>query len=158
MARTATLRNGERVTLYSETYIKERLVQACVTLRRLPMPRDGKPQGFGGFWPDTITDFWAMWNALDQAEKIERQREINRTRIKATPDQITEMDQALEWLNLVKDTKRRKIVFARALGIRPRELQSRMGISRRSVYYWEAHGLREITDRLNACTDCTKSL
>lgn len=158
MARTATLRDGSRITLYSGHYVKERLEEACRTLQRLPMPRHGKPREFGNYWPDTILDFWAMWNALDQDEKDERAKNLNRTRIMATPQQITEMDEALAWLNYILDPRHRRVVFARALGIRPSKLTKVCGVHRHTIRNWCESGVARITTALNDCTICTNQL
>ena len=150
MARTATLRDGSRITLYSAHYVKERLEQACRTLQRLPMPRHGRPREFGNYWPDTILDFWAMWNALDQDEKDEREKDLNRTRIWATPQQITEMDEALTWLNYILDPRHRRVVFARALGIRPSKLTKKLGVCRTTIFYWQQSAVGQIVVALNS--------
>ena len=158
MGRVATLRDGSRITLYSAHYVKERLEEACGTLQRLPMPRHGRPREFGNYWPDTILDFWAMWNALDQDEKNEREKDLNRTKIWATPQQITEMDEALTWLNYILDPRHRRIVFARALGIRPFKLTKECGVHRNTITNWCESGVARITTSLNACADCANNL
>jgi hypothetical protein len=91
----------ERETLPSRweaELVGKRLVQAFVTLDRLPHPRG--PREPGGHWPRTVTE-WADQLAqaeLNESERRERQQAANRTKIRPTALEIARMDAAFEWL------------------------------------------------------------
>ncbi|QBR70641.1 hypothetical protein CU048_04410 [Beijerinckiaceae bacterium] len=78
--------------------VGKRLVQAFVTLDRLPGLRG--PRAPGGHWPRTVTE-WADQLAqaeLSEAERRERQQAANRIKIRPTALEIARMDAAFEWL------------------------------------------------------------
>lgn len=78
--------------------VGKRLVQAFVTLDRLPRLRG--PREPGGHWPRTVTE-WADQIAqaeLESSERYARQQISNRVRIRPMAAEIAKMESALEWL------------------------------------------------------------
>jgi hypothetical protein len=78
--------------------VGKRLVQAFVTLDRLPRLRG--PREPGGHWPRTLAE-WADQLAqaeLEESERYARQRISNRAIIRPTAAEIAQMEAALDWL------------------------------------------------------------
>jgi hypothetical protein len=75
--------------------VGRRLVQAFVTLGRLPQVRG--PRALGGHWPTTIPE-WADQLGIDPIERKMREEAANRTVIHASGADITHMEAAFEWL------------------------------------------------------------
>lgn len=85
-------------TIWEPDSVGKRLVQAFVTLDRLPRLRG--PREPGGHWPGTITG-WADQVAqaeLEQGERQARQQISNRAIIRPTAAEIAQMEAAFEWL------------------------------------------------------------
>jgi hypothetical protein len=85
--------------LWGADLVGKRLVQAFVTLDRLPRLRG--PRAPGGHWPRTITE-WADQLAqaeLEESERRTRQQAANRTVIRPSAAEITHMEAAFEWLS-----------------------------------------------------------
>jgi len=83
-------------------WVGKRLVQAFVTLDRLPRLRS--PREPGGHWPRTVTE-WADQLAqaeLDETEQRRRQRATNRVVIRPTAAEIARMDESFEWLRCLR--------------------------------------------------------
>ncbi len=83
--------------------IGKRLVQAFVTLDRLPRMRG--PREPGGHWPRTVTE-WADLLAqaeLEASERRERQQIASRAMIRPTALEIRRMDAAFEWLRELRE-------------------------------------------------------
>lgn len=104
--------------IWTHDEVERRLREAMTTLRRLPMPIDGMPGGDRAAWPEYNHDAAdrAGWIVGAASPEYLRQAEAdrNRTRLHATGDQIREMDECLMiWLPMIKDRRKRKIVFAR---------------------------------------------
>ena len=84
--------------LWGAELVGKRLVQAFVTLDRLPRLRG--PREPGGHWPRTVTE-WADQLAqaeLEESERRARQWASNRTVIRPTAIEIQRMEAAFEWL------------------------------------------------------------
>ncbi len=80
-------------------HVGKRLVQAFVTLDRLPRLRG--PREPSGHWPRTVTE-WADQLAhaeLAESERRTRQQAANRTLIRPSAAEITHMETAFEWLS-----------------------------------------------------------
>jgi hypothetical protein len=79
-------------------HVGKTLVKAFATLDRLPRPRG--PRAPGGHWPRHAVE-WADQLAqaeLAEGERLERQRAANRTIIRPTSREITQMEAAFDWL------------------------------------------------------------
>jgi hypothetical protein len=84
--------------LWDVDLVGKRLVQAFVTLDRLP--RVWGPRKPGGHWPRTVTE-WADQLAqaeLEESERRTRQQAANRTVIRPSAADITHMETAFTWL------------------------------------------------------------
>lgn len=120
--------------------VERRLVAAASTLRRLPMPKHGRPAGFKSAAIDVVRSTVEAYGY-----------EEARVRPPApSPEDITRMDEALSWL-LWLDAETRRIVFARSLGFSWRrvaamDLQGRCGKTLLKVF---RTGIMRIADRLN---------
>ncbi len=148
MGRVAVIA-GQRYTLYDAEYVEQRLVDAAETLKRLPVPRNGRPTGHVSNWPEVLQSFWEMWNALDSSERQEREAEINYTPVKATNAAIARLDEVLEWLWHL-DQRERALIMARALNTSWRKLSRWRGGSHewlRTVEYPRI--LDKLTAKLN---------
>ena len=85
--------------LWDTDLVGKRLVQAFVTLDRLPRLRG--PRAPGGHWPRTVIE-WADQLAqaeLEESERRTRQQAANRTVIRPSAAEITHMEAAFEWLS-----------------------------------------------------------
>jgi hypothetical protein len=86
-------------SLWNPELVGKRLVQAFVTLDRLP--RVWGPRKPGGQWPRTVTE-WADQLAqaeLEENERRTRQQAANRTVIRPSAADITHMETAFTWLS-----------------------------------------------------------
>lgn len=85
--------------LWDADLVGQRLVQAFVTLDRLPRLRG--PRAPGGHWPRTVTE-WADQLAqaeLEESERRTRSEAANRTVIRPSAAEITHMETAFAWLS-----------------------------------------------------------
>jgi hypothetical protein len=85
--------------LWDADIVGKRLVQAFVTLDRMPRLRG--PRAPGGCWPRTVTE-WADQLAqaeLEESERRSRQQTANRTVIRPSAAELTHMETAFEWLS-----------------------------------------------------------
>jgi hypothetical protein len=85
--------------IWDAALVSKRLVEAFVTLDRMPRLRG--PRAPGGHWPRTLTE-WADQLAqaeLEESERRTRQQVANRTVIRPTAAEITHMETAFEWLS-----------------------------------------------------------
>ena len=85
--------------LWDADLVGKRLVQAFVTLDRLPRLRG--PREPNGHWPRTVTE-WTDQLAqaeLEESERRTRQQAANRTVIRPSAAEITHMETAFEWLS-----------------------------------------------------------
>jgi len=87
-----------RAAMWEAELIGKKLVQAFVTLDRLPRFRG--PREPGGHWPRPLTE-WTDQLAqaeLDESERQARQDISNRVTIRPTAAEIAQMEAGLEWL------------------------------------------------------------
>ncbi len=103
-------------TRFSEEQIIAIFKEAVRTLKKMPPVR---VQGYFNAWPEIIyTEREIM--RMDQKSKVWR----------ATPDAISRMERAMEWLNLLKTPEERKIVWMRANNIPWDIIKKTFGFSR----------------------------
>lgn len=82
--------------------IRHRMQEAAATIRRLPLPRYGKPASFRTAWPDVAHD-WLAYADIS----------THLSRIPPTPLEISRMDEVLDWLHLLTRDQR-LIIWGRA--------------------------------------------
>ena len=132
--------------------VAERLRAAARTLRRLPMDIRATPAGFICTMPELVKDFWEMWNQLTAAEREvreERVRDINRTRVIPTSQQITEMDEALAWLLWLKDPRNRQVAMGVARGHSYRRVSRFDGRDHKTIKVIWKGSCEQIAERLS---------
>ena len=111
--------------------IAYRLEECVNTMERLPGDRH---MGYQSYWPDLV-----------QAHKTES--EVGITKLVATPDQITRMEETLTWFDCLNPGQR-TLVWLRAYRVPWREISRRTGFPRTSAQrYWE-RALLEIAQNL----------
>lgn len=141
-------------------YVEARLRAAMTTLRRLPMPRNGRPPLDRSHWPEIVRDAAdrAGWIIAAGPEHLKAQdRDRNRVRLAPSARAIHELDECLNWLHFIRDRRRRKVVFARSHiheeSDRPvlswRVLAERMGVHEVTLRRWYGRGIDDIVRGLN---------
>lgn len=104
------------------------LERAADTLKRLPMPRNGRPAREHSSWPMVPN---GPEDACDHASS-------RPPRIPPGPRAISELDRVLPWLGTL-DGPERRIVWARAAGLSWPRLAREFGISVGQMRYrWDA--------------------
>ena len=120
--------------------IAEQLEEAFSdTLRRLPMA--SKPAGYHTAWPDVVQNYWEVYG-LHQATY---------RKDPPTAAAISRLDEALGWLWLVEDTRRRpirKLIVARASGVRWAALERRFGRKRETLKRWWVQAMYDLVERV----------
>ena len=94
------------------------LESAGRTLMMLPMPKNGRPAGYGNNWPETVltgAEWFAQQVAMSAEDRKAAQVERNHVRLAASPKDIRHLDRMLEWLWLIDDPIVRRITFCRSL-------------------------------------------
>ncbi len=152
MARRATLKTGETVTLWTREATEERLREAATTLKRLPATGCFPSQRAAG-WPEVVREFWDQWGVAAHkpvsATRAEIERDRHKVRITPSPAQIERMDEALRWFWYVKQPRDRQIIFARCMGIRQKALGEVLECSREFLRQRYNAALSAITEALN---------
>ena len=119
--------------------IRLRLVEAVETLRCLPLTgRDRPPKGLISKMPPIVRQACDSYG-WDQAQA---------PRPTATMDQITRMEETIEWLLWIKDINQRTVVWAMAHRLPRTKIARKIRCSRRTVYNWEWSGILTIAKRL----------
>lgn len=88
--------------IWGREEIRHRFAEAAATIRRLPLPKNGKPADWRVAWPDVCYDWLAYGWTPSRAP-----------RIPPRPEEITRMDEVLSWLHLLTRDQR-LIIWARA--------------------------------------------
>lgn len=145
--------DGKRLAeqAWTAATVKERLEEAAATLKALPMPKGGRPAGHRVAWPEMVQSVWEAYNGLSEFEIHERQRDLNaqKTRVTPTAEQITRMDEALDWLYYIKQPLHRRVVFARAMGVGATKLARELDVHRNTIGNWYEHGIERILISMN---------
>ncbi|GER08803.1 hypothetical protein GCM10007972_24590 [Iodidimonas muriae] len=119
---------------WTKEHVEERLIEAADVMKRLPEVR---VQGYFNLWPKVIYEFADL---VGQAPSRMR-------RPVPPPDAITRMEATLEWLRWL-DGEDARLVWARAEGMRWREICTRFGIARATAHRRQEYGLCVILWRL----------
>lgn len=88
--------------IWDREELRHRFSEAAATIRRLPLPKFGRPAGYRTHWPDVAYD-WLTY-AADHTRL---------DRIPPTPEEISRADTALGWLFLLT-REQRLVVWGRA--------------------------------------------
>lgn len=88
--------------IWDREEVRHRFAEAASTLRRLPLPRYGKPSELRTHWPDVAHD-WLAYADIS----------THLARIPPTPLEISRMDEVLDWLHLLTRDQR-LIIWGRA--------------------------------------------
>lgn len=80
--------------------IRHRMQEAAATIRRLPLPRHGKPSDLRTAWPDVAYE-WLAYASVS----------THLARIPPTPSEITRLDEVLEWLSPAILTREQRLML-----------------------------------------------
>jgi hypothetical protein len=87
---------------WDQESVRDRLREAAHTIRRLPLPRNARPDDYRVAWPDVVYD-WLAYGWLP----------ARAPRIPPTPAEITRCDEVLTWLFLLTRDQR-LVLWARS--------------------------------------------
>lgn len=131
--------------IWSVEEIELRLRQAAHTLRVLPRPKNGSPSSNMAAWPDIVRRVFH-----DAPKDLV-------VRVAVPPAaEITEMDEALQWLHWLTERERR-IVWARACLVSLRKLAIINHCSHVTIRTAHREALLTIAARLNATVRVTSA-
>ncbi len=114
--------------------VELRFEEAIYTLKKLPAV---KVQGYFSVWPNIVRE----GNEKIFEEKLQ-------IKLKALPDEISRLDQVIEWSTWLEPHER-KLVWKRAMGIRWKALCYEFGCDRSTVWRYYKLALTKISSRLN---------
>lgn len=121
----------------SSGQIMDRLEAAAMTLRRLPNPAGSGSRGYGSSWPDAVQEAHLAYGYTP-----------SRVRVTPSAADIQKMDEAIAWLNLIKDPTDRRILWMRAENHRWRAVCIRVGLVRSTCHRRALAGLLTIEKHL----------
>ncbi len=148
-ARDYRLPDGSRQQVWSRDAVAERLEEAARTLKSLPT-KGCFPKGLAAQWPEVVRGFWETWNALpDQGARRSFAEDRLAAVVIPSAAAIDRMDQTLGWLCWIGERRKVRVLWARALGVRPTLLARSLGCHRDTVTAWQRQGLEQIARRLN---------
>lgn len=135
----AMLADGRLITVWHRESVEARLVEAAQTLRLLPRRDFSTPVLTR--WPSLLAECGA---AIDD----EKERAF-RLRRRPSAREISRMYETLPWFQLVTEPGKRKVLFARALGVKAADLARRFDISRETVRRWYLEALETVVRKIN---------
>lgn len=103
--------------------IMDRLESAAMTLRRLPNPTGSGARGYGSSWPDVVAEAHLAYGYEDAHMRV----------VPSAAD-IARMEEALAWLEFVKDPLDKRILWMRAENHRWRAICNRVGLVRQTCH------------------------
>lgn len=127
---------------WSPKAVRERIEEAVAVLRLMPLPRHARPDAMRGLWPDIVRDWRDVYGYVDPSP----------TRVHPTAAQIERCEQALAWL-LWLPPEARRLMLARALGVKWRHLERRFGYTERWLRAQLMLACVTIAVRLNGFSD-----
>lgn len=134
------------MTVWTQTAVDERLREAAETLHL--MPGSIGPREYGSNWPAVVRQSWdAIWE-MDGLMRWQR-RHVKCPPAPPTAREIGEMDEALAWMGLICGEMTRRVVWARACGVRWDDIAKEFQKSRQWLSMLHSAGLRGIANRLN---------
>lgn len=103
--------------------ITDRLEAAAITLRRLPNPQGSGPKGYGSAWPVVVQEARHAYGYTEA-----------RMRVIPSAKDIQLMEEAIGWLELLKDPDDRRVLWMRAENHRWRAICHRVGLVRQTCH------------------------
>lgn len=138
----------KRCTRGLEHMVEARIMRAGPTLRLLPLPQEVRGlTRVCRTWPDLRRSFAEL---LEQEREARNRRErMRKPRLLPTPEQLSELDECLQWI-LWCDEEARPIIFAKMLGLGFRRIAAfdARGRSHEMVRKVYKHAITCISDRL----------
>ena len=142
--------------------IKQRLEEAGKTLFLMRMPINGKPADYQSYWPDILrggADLFAAQVSMDSDQRKEFAADHNRTRLHPTARQISQWEEAWQWLFLIDDRVIRQVTAARSLKYPAtdrhvaslRSLAKKFHCNHEHIRALHYKGLCKISQELNKC-------
>jgi len=140
---------------WSPDEVRNRLEAAGRTLLSLPMPERARPGDARSRWPDPVRglqdSFLALVGASDEILADHAAARLD-ARVAPTARAVAEMDEALQWLWLISDARKRRLCMARALvhPVSERHVASYgklariFGLHRDTLRIWHDRALAEI--------------
>lgn len=127
----------------SRDEIENRLEEAALTLRRLPIA--GGPKGFGSSWPEYLREARHAYGYHEAT-----------MRVRPNPEEISRMEEAIGWLRLIssgderRDAVARRVLWMRAEHYRWRQICRHVGLSRSQCWRTWVSALITLEKRLAA--------
>ncbi len=123
-------------------HVRAWIREAMETLRRLPLPRDGRPRRPSSHMPDVLRD-------LAEAYGYDDEQDRRRARTAVSRREIGRLDQVLDWLIRLADRRDAVVVTGLALGLNLRAAGRLVGRSHEWCRQRERSVVEEIARRLN---------
>ncbi len=121
---------------WTDEMVEFRFEEAVATLKKLP---DVKVQGYFNLWPQ-----------MKYSPNEVLQQEVIGRKLRATPPEISRLDQVIEWSSWLNE-RERKIIWKRAMNIRWKIIQYEFGCDKSTVWRYYKLALAKISSRLNGC-------
>ena len=129
--------NGLLAEKWTSKMVADRMVEAART-SRLMRVTGLKPRGLGNKWPDVVHD-------LNEASSKD---EAKFRLVPPTPEAITMMDEATDWLHWLEPDQAR-LVWLHAEGVPRKMLMAKIGVCRTKLWSLWAAAILTIVTRLN---------
>ena len=127
------MENNQAQQKTNQQEVIARFKEAARTLRKLP---NFKIQGYCNSWPEIV------YSAREIA--FMEQKEL---KLRATPQAISRMEEAISWLNILNTAEDRKLVWMRAVGVPWLEIAKIFGKSRSTVIEKYNRSILRITNK-----------
>jgi len=128
---------------YTASEIADRMEDAARTLRRLPNPPGSGPKGYGRSWPEYVQEAKHAYGYHEA-----------RMHVWPSPRDIAEMEECLDWLQLVTPADAR-IIWMRGEGHRWRAVCIEAGCVRQTAWRRWVAALATIAKALNGGRDAS---
>jgi hypothetical protein len=141
--------------IWTAEEVGRRLEDAGQTLMALPLPRGALPQDARSRWPDAVRGYEDVFAALIGASpEVAQDFSDSHNRVRTVPSarSVGQMDEVLDWLWSISDSRKRRLCLARAL-VHPvsgrhlasyRKLGRLFGLHHETVRVWHDRALSEL--------------
>lgn len=129
--------------------VRAHLVEAFHTLRRLPLPANGRPAGLSSAWPEVVRQIGAYGGAVTKARNRPGDSRPGHSRSAPPPAAIDRMDLVLGWLLHVTRDRDRLALSGLVMGLHLRAIGRAAGCSHETARVWSRRALDEIATELN---------